>query len=115
MICILTKPATEIELYRMARIFGDYIKIAVDIERGILAGGGESHADCEAVLLDAGSLQQNIWGAGLNLTTEQIEYDSIINIRPRQGNRSMLIEDVNLRLRVAQIVNELMGGQRADR
>jgi Protein of unknown function (DUF5674) len=48
-ICIITKPATEIEFSRMSRMFGDYIKLAVDVERAILAGGAESHAECESV------------------------------------------------------------------
>jgi hypothetical protein len=109
MICVVTKPATEIELARMSRMFGDYIKLAVDVERGILAEGSESPAECEAALLNLNSSQQNIWGAGLNLTSKQIEYDSIINIRPSQGNRSMIIQNATVRLRISQIINHLMG------
>lgn len=113
MICLLTKPATEIQLYRMSRIFDDYIKVAVDIERCILAGGAESHFECETALLNANSRQQDIWGAGLHLITRQIEYDSIINIRPSQGNRSMIIEDATIRVQVSQIIHELLGGDNA--
>lgn len=113
MIRILTEPATDIDLLRMSRIFGDYIKLAVDVERGILAGGGEAHFECETALLKVGSRQQDIWGAGLNLETRQIEYDSIINIRPSQGNRSMIIQDANIRLRVNQIIAHLIGGDYA--
>ena len=109
MICIITKPATAAEMYRMSRVFGDYIKLAVDVERNILAGGGESHAECEAVLLSIDSTQQNIWGAGLSLKTQQIEYDSIINIRPSQGNRSIVIQDASIRSRIDEIVNQLIG------
>ena len=121
MIRILTEPATDIDLLRMSRIFGDYIKLAVDVERGILAGGGEAHFECETALLKVGSRQQDIWGAGLNLTTRQIEYDSIINIRPSQGNRCLRltqsvsdeIQDGNIRLRVNQIIAHLIGGDYA--
>ncbi|MBD2093237.1 hypothetical protein H6F67_25670 [Microcoleus sp. FACHB-1515] len=114
MICIIAKPATPAEMYRMSRMFGNYIKLAVDVERSILAGGGESHAECEAVLLSVDSMQQNIWGAGLNLKTHQIEYDSIINIRPSQGNRSMVIQDASIRSRINEIINQLIGEYHAD-
>jgi hypothetical protein len=110
MICIITKLATDIQLSQMSRMFGDYIKLAVDVERGILAGGGESHAECEVALLSVDSRQENIWGAGLNLMTRQIEYDSIINIRPSQGNRSMIIQNATIRLRINQLIDQLIGG-----
>ena len=84
-----------------------YIKLAVDIERNILAGGGEMHSDCEFVLLNDGSRQENIWGAGFMPTGHEITYDSLINIRPRQ-NRSMEILDANIRGRVDQIIKELL-------
>ena len=113
MICIITKPATDIELSRISRMFGNYIKLAVDVERGILSGGGESHAECEAALLKLNSSQRNIWGAGLNLTTRQTDYDSIINIRPSQGNRSMIIQNATIRMRIDQIIDQLIGGNYA--
>jgi Protein of unknown function (DUF5674) len=109
MLCIITKPATAAEIHRMSRIFGDYIKLAVDVEREILAGGSESHAECEAALLNINSNQQDIWGAGINLTIQRIEYDSIINIRPGQGNRSMIVQDARIRSRINQIVALLIG------
>ncbi|NJO64059.1 MAG: hypothetical protein HC836_39535, partial [Richelia sp. RM2_1_2] len=85
-----------------------YIKVVVDIERRILAGGGEMHYDCEQVLLENGSQQENLWGAGYMPYSGNMTYDSLINIRPRQ-NRSMEILDVNIRENVAQIVTELLG------
>lgn len=99
----------------MSRIYGDYIKLAVDVERQILAGGGESHAECEALLLEQGSRQGLIWGCGINLSSGQIEHESIINIRPRAGNRTMLIQDAMLREQINEIIAELMGGRDASR
>jgi hypothetical protein len=87
-----------------------YIKMAVDVERGILAGGGELHTDCEAMLLDNGSRQDNIWGASWNPLTQEVFYESLINIRPRQNNRSMEILDSGVREQIAQITQELLGG-----
>jgi Protein of unknown function (DUF5674) len=86
-----------------------YIKTVVDIDRQILAGGGEMHSDCEAVLLDSGSQQRDIWGASWNRITQEIFYESIVNLRPRQ-NRSMEILDPLIRERVKQIIHGLLGG-----
>ncbi|MBP5974346.1 hypothetical protein HW132_16800 [Brasilonema sp. CT11] len=85
-----------------------YIKTAVDVERRVLAGGGDMHYDCEQILLDDGSTQENIWGASFMPVNPKITYDSIVNLRPRQ-NRSMEILDPNIRERVAQIIIEFLG------
>ncbi len=70
-----------------------YIKLAVDVARGILAGGGEYHADCEEILLENGSRQEDIWGADWYPENRTVTFGALINIRPREGNRSMEIED----------------------
>jgi hypothetical protein len=94
--------------------FGDMVKAVVDVERRVMAVGGDLHADEEAVLLDHGSLQGDIWG--LNLYPDHfgeddwIEYDSMINIRPRQGNRSRLVEDPILQRAIVEIVSDLVIG-----
>ncbi len=85
-----------------------YIKLAVDVDRLILAGGGEMHFDCEQMLLNDGSRQEHIWGAGLMSETQKITYDSLINIRSRQ-NRSMEILDPAIRQQVDQVIYELLG------
>lgn len=109
MICIIRTRATKGQIDEMLEAHGFYIKLAVDIERGILAGGGELHADCEAVLLEDESRQENIWGASWNPLTREVFYESLINIRPRQNNRSMEILAPTLREQVAQITQESLG------
>jgi hypothetical protein len=94
----------------MLEALGVYIKLAVDIQRGILAGGGVLHADCEAVLLDDGSQQENVWGADWIPSTQQVHYEALINIRPRQNNPAMEILDPSIRERVAEITRGLLGG-----
>jgi hypothetical protein len=86
-----------------------YIKTVVDIRHQILAGGGEMHSDCEIVLLDNGSQQRDIWGASWNPISQEIFYESMVNLRPRQ-NRSMEILDPLIREQVQQIVRMLLGG-----
>jgi len=84
------------------------IKLAVDVERGILAGGGEWHADCEEALLNDGSLQECVWGADWFPETQQVGFDSLINIRPSQGNFRTELQDPELRKRIEIIVRRLM-------
>lgn len=110
MILIITERATLQQVEQMLQTLELYIKVAVDIERGILAGGGEKHAFCEAALLEDGSRQRDIWGADWIPFNQSIAYESIINIRPSQNNRSMLIQDPAIRERVRKITQELIGG-----
>jgi len=92
--------------------FEDMVKYVVDVERGVAAVGGELHADEEALLLERGSRQGDLWGANYYPGKGEdgcIEYTSLINIRPAQGNRSMVIEDDSVRERVREITFELIG------
>lgn len=92
-------------------LFGDMVKAVVDLERGVMAIGGELHADEEAVLLEQGSKQSDLWG--INLYPESVgdgfvEFDSMINIRPSQGNRSRSVEDEGTRKRILDVVDRLV-------
>lgn len=112
MIQIIKKPASQSEIQEMLQEYETMIKIVVDIRKRILAGGGEMHADCESVLLEDGSEQDDLWGANWYPNEERIEFESLINIRPRLGNRSILIQDENLRQKVESITRELFGGKK---
>lgn len=94
------------------RFFEDMVKYVVDVERGVAAVGGELHADAEALLLESGSRQEHLWGANYYPGAgpeECIEFTSLINIRPSQGNRSMEIEDEGTREQVREITFRLLG------
>jgi len=107
-IYIIRQRATEKEIREMMEELERYIKLAVDVERKILAGGGEYHADCEEALLEDGSQQENIWGADWYLDTRTVGFGALINIRPQQGNLGMEIDDPQLRERVETIVRHLL-------
>ena len=109
MIHIIRTQATPEQLSEMLAALETYIKLAVDIRKNIVAGGGVMHADCEAVLLEAGSQQEDIWGADWNPAAEQVTFESLINIRPRQKNPALEILDPAIRGRVAEIVEKLLG------
>jgi hypothetical protein len=110
MIHIIRTRATKAQIDEMLETLSVYIKLAVDIRRAILAGGGEFHADCETALLEDGSQQVDIWGADWYPDTQTVTYESLINIRPMQNNRSMEILNPEIREQVAQIVQNLLGG-----
>jgi len=101
---ILRNRATPEQIREMLEALEVYIKLAVDVERGVLAGGGEYHADCEEILLEDGSLQAHIWGADWHPESKAVEFGALINIRPQQGNRGMEIEDPKLRARIETIL-----------
>ena len=107
---LLYSRATRQQLDEMLEALGVYVKLAVDVRRGILAGGGALHADCEAVLLDEGSRQEDIWGADWIPSTQQVRYEALINIRPRQNNPAMEIVDPTIRECVGEIVQRLLRG-----
>jgi Protein of unknown function (DUF5674) len=108
MILIIREPATEEQIKEMLEYLDTYIKLAVDIRRNILAGGGVMQADCEAALLEAGSQQEDIWGADWLPAVEQVTFESLINIRPRQDNPSLEILDPDIRDHVSSIVVSLL-------
>ena len=92
--------------------FGDMVKYVVDVARGVVAIGGEMHADAEAVLLQDGSRQESLWGANYLPGAGPegcIEYTALINIRPARGNRGMEVEDPVIRARIRELTFALVG------
>ena len=107
---LIEKKATQTQMHEMLQSLESYVKLAVDIKKGIVAGGGTLHADCEAVLLVNGSDQINIWGADWFPFTQQVTFESLINIRPSQENFSMEVQDTELRSEIEVIALRLLGG-----
>jgi hypothetical protein len=109
---IVDHPISLNELKEMAEgLFGNLVKAVVDVERRIMALNGELHADEEALLLENGSRQENLWGINIYPDLEgqdRIDFDSMINIRPSQGNRSRGVDAPEIREKILQIVAELM-------
>ena len=94
------------------RFFTDMVKYVADVRRGVLAVGGELHADAEGVLLEAGSRQEDLWGANYYPGAGEagcIEFTSLINIRPSQDNPSMEIQSEKVRERVRSLTFRILG------
>ena len=108
---VLNKISLE-ELKTMSeKMFGSIVKAVVDIEKGIMVVDADLHADEEELLLEQGSLQQNLWG--INFHPEKtgldfIEFDSMINLRPSWGNKSRGVDDTNIQEKIRTIVNHLV-------
>ena len=109
---IINDPIALEEVQELAQeLYRDMVKGVVDIERGVIALGGEWHMDANAVLIADGSSQKNVWG--FNVYTDErgdaaIKFVSLINIRPSQGSRNMEIQDAELRNKIREIVERLI-------
>ena len=106
---------TKISLNQLQKIakqrFGDLVKAVVDLKKEIIAIDAEMHADEEALLLQNGSSQEDLWG--INLYPEKkgkdfVEFDSIINLRPSQNNKSRGVDDPKIRKKIVSIVDKLV-------
>lgn len=111
-IILITKPISKKELQDIAaKRFGDMVKAVIDLEKQIMAIGGELHSDEEAFLLEQNSKQENLWGINLYPsleTPDMVEFDSMINIRPRQNNRSRWVEDIKIQQQILEIVKKII-------
>ena len=109
---LIVRPAGPVSgMEGIKRFYEEVVKVVVDIEKKIMAIGGEMHADEEKFLLEYGSKQEDLWG--INIFTDldgpdMIEFDSIINVRPRTGNRSRGVEDAAIRERIVEVVGSLL-------
>lgn len=108
----LSKPISLIELKEIANhLFGNLVKAVVDVKKEIIAIDAELHADEEALLIQNGSRQENLWGINLypDLTGDDfIEFDSMINLRPSAGNNTRGVDNPKIRERIAKIVHKFI-------
>src|SRR6266446_11003910 len=110
-IVLVEKPITRQQLKEIGEPqFGSYVKAVVDVNRTIMAVGGDFHADEESFLLERGSSQMDLWGINLHFDLQppnMVEFDSVINIRPSQGNPSRGVQDPGVRERIVEIATGL--------
>ena len=108
MLRIIKSEADKEMIKKVAEDFDGYIKVVVDIEQKILAAGGKKHVDSEQVLLENGSKQKDLWGGGLDLETGEIDYDSMINLRPKDDNSSREVLSPAIRSKMEKIIRQLL-------
>jgi hypothetical protein len=94
------------------KMYGTLVKVDVDIARNIFIIDMGMHADGEAYLMENGSLQNDLWGINLHPadygTDDFIEFDSMINIRPSQGNASKDVLDPEIRKQIIDLVQKVI-------
>lgn len=107
MLIVIREKATKNQIEKMAEDLAGFIKVVVDVENKILAGGGQRHVEGEQKLLQEGSKQHNLWGGGVDIETKEIDYNSMINLRPSQDNPSRDILSSEIRKVFNKIVKDL--------
>lgn len=109
---IVREPIALAQLQELAqRRFGDMVKASVDVGRGVMAVGGELHSDEEALLLEDGAKQADVWGINIypnDADDAWIEFDSMINVRPAQGNRSRGVDNPEIQSAIRHVVDTLV-------
>jgi hypothetical protein len=103
----LSTKATQNEIKSVTEHFQGYTKVVVDIEKEILCAGADRHIDEEEMLLLDGSKQNNLWGGGVDMETHEIDYNSMINLRPNQDNPSRDILSQEIRAKFDEIVTKI--------
>ena len=107
---IIREPINISDIIEMAsNRYGDMVKAVADVRRELVAVDSDLHSDLETLLLEDGSMQEDLWGYNIYPELEGedfIEFDSLINIRPRQNNFSRNVEDVQIQKAIVEITNK---------
>lgn len=105
---MLDRKITPVEFEQAIEIYSDYIKTVIDIERNILAVGGEYHIDCEEVLIKSGSKLENLFGGGYRVSTKEIEYMAMSNYKPAMGKVTYEIMDQTVRTKLRKLTEDYL-------
>lgn len=108
MILIVNSKLSQEDLKSAGEDLDGYVKFVVDLEKGIMAVGGERHVQGEEMLLQNGSEQKNLWGGGIDLETGGMDFDSMINFRPNEGNPSREVLSLEIRKKMEEVVRKFI-------
>lgn len=108
MLILLNSKATSDQIQQAGEDLDGYIKFVVDLDRKIMTIGGRMHVEGEKLLMENGSKQADLWGGGFDLETKGLDFDSMINIRPNQGNTSREVLSTEVRQKMEAVVKDLV-------
>jgi hypothetical protein len=108
MILILDRKITPKEFEQIREVYSDYIKTVMDVEKEMLAVGGEYHIDCEDVLIKSGSKQENLYGGGYRVGTKEVEYMALSNFKPALNKTTYEIMDANIRKKLEELTRRYL-------
>jgi len=107
-VIVLDRKITPEEFQRVREAYEDYIKTVVDIEKDLLAVGGEYHIDCEQALIETGSKASNLYGGGYRVSTKEVDYMAMSNYKPALGKLTYEISDIKVRERLKELTEEFL-------
>ena len=84
-----------------------FLKAVADVARGVVAAERDLHVDCAEELLQDGSSASDLWGFN-TYPDGRLDFVSLLNIRPANGNRTMEIGDQAIRQRIEQIARPML-------
>ncbi len=108
MIIILNKKITPDQFEQAREEYPDYIKTVIDIEKDILAVGGQFHSDCEEVLIKTGSKMENLYGGGYRISTDEVEYMAMSNYKPALGQTTYEIMNKDVRTKLEELTRKYL-------
>lgn len=103
MIITKSEPFTLEEIEKLKEKFEVYIKTVIDIEKKVCSAGMDRHFEGEQLLMQEGSKQSDLWGGGIDLETKEIDFNSFINIRPRDNNTKNEIQSEEVKKKYKEI------------
>lgn len=106
---VLDRRITPEEFEQVREAYDDYIKTVIDVEKDILAAGGEYHIDCEEVLISSGSRLENLFGGGYRISTKEIEYMAMSNYKPALGKVTYEVMDESIRKKLKELTEKYLG------
>ncbi len=108
MIIILDRKISKEEFQQACEIYSDYIKTVIDIEKDIIAVGGEFHIDCEEALLEQGSKLENLYGGGYRVSTKEVEYMAMSNYKPSLGKTTYEVMEPQIRDKILNLTKRYL-------
>ncbi|MFZ2663956.1 MAG: DUF5674 family protein [Patescibacteria group bacterium] len=111
MILILKDKATEEQIKEVTKIYPGYTKVVVDIEKGVLAAGGEYHIGCEQELLENGSIQENLWGGGFRFESKEVDFIGLTNYKVGMSNFSYEVSIPDVRDKMEIIIRKVFDNE----
>ncbi|MBP9700399.1 hypothetical protein KBD71_03925 [Candidatus Woesebacteria bacterium] len=103
MIITKAQPFSIEEIEKLKEQFEVYIKTVIDIEKKVCSAGMDRHFEGEQILLQQGSSQHALWGGGIDLETNEIDFNSFINIRPRDNNMKNEIQSEEIKKKYSEL------------
>lgn len=103
MIITSSKPFSKKQIEKLKEVFDTYIKTVIDIDKKICSAGMDRHFEGEQILLEKKCSQSSLWGGGIDIETSEIDFNSFINIRPKDNNAKNEIQSEEIKKKYKEL------------